>query len=282
MPSSVVYLDARFLGPEEHATVSLFDRGYLLGDSVFASLRTDGGLPFALSMHVARFSEAAAEWGIVTPDARAIEGIVHEACARFGTGPGYVRITASAGEGGPGLVRPELLAPRFSVVVRALPSAPFPANAAVSVATLRHPPPACVDPRWKLGSYAPRIAMRREAEARATKEALVLAIDGELVSGIASNVFLVHRETVSTPRLASGCRPGVTREVCIALLRALGSEVTEARLDLDAARAADAIFFTSALLPILEASRLDDRALPGATIVERLREAYRAAARATP
>jgi len=272
----VVYLGSRFLALGEPALVSLFDRGYLLGDGVFVSLRVWAGRPFGLSMHLARFSAAAEGMGIEVPPAAELTRVALEACARFGGTSAYLRITASRGEGSPGLAPRADAETCLSVVVREL--GPPPPPTPVHVVTLRHPPAACFDPSWKVGSYAARVAMRREAEARGAREGLVLALDGELVSGIASNVLVFSGGEVVTPRLASGCRPGVTREVCLALLARLGARVREARLGPDEAREADAVVLTSSLLPLLRASHVAGRAMPGSALVGALEEAYVAAA----
>lgn len=276
--ADVVYLASRFLSEGEPARVSLFDRGYLLGDSVFASLRIVDGSPFALSMHLARFTAAAAGMGLDVPPVEELDRIAREACARFGGASGYMRITASRGEGGPGLTPTEGVPACLSVVVRALTMAPFPSPTPAYVCSLRHPPAACLDPSWKVGSYAARVAMRREAEAREAREAIVLGVDGEVVSGIASNLFVLTRGAVLTPRLESGCRPGVTREVCLGLLHALGAPAREARLTRADLESADAIVFTSSLLPLLRASHFEGRALAGSTLVDELATAYARAA----
>ena len=43
--------------PAEDARVSVFDRGFLYGDSVYEVVRTYGGRPFALRRHLARLRE---------------------------------------------------------------------------------------------------------------------------------------------------------------------------------------------------------------------------------
>ena len=59
-------LDGRPMTPEA-AKVSVFDRGFLYGDSVFEALRTYGGRPFALDRHLARLATSAARVFIDLP-----------------------------------------------------------------------------------------------------------------------------------------------------------------------------------------------------------------------
>ncbi len=259
----VVFLGGRFLATDEPPTVSLFDRGYLLGDSVFASLRVWQGYPFAISRHLARFCASALAVGIEVPDARALEAIAIEACARFRGDHGVLRVTVSRGEGGPGLaIGPApSLEPTLSVVVREILAPPFAPPTAVRIASLRAPPAACLDPSLKVGSYGARVQMRREAETFGNREAIVLGIRDEVVSGVASNVFVLKKGVMRTPTLASGARAGVTRELCMDLLATLAIPVLEARLERADLRGAEALFFTSSVLPMLTAESFEDVAL---------------------
>src|SRR5258707_3863646 len=43
----------------ETASISVYDRGFLYGDSVFETIRTYGGKPFAMGQHLARLERSA-------------------------------------------------------------------------------------------------------------------------------------------------------------------------------------------------------------------------------
>ena len=53
--STVVVLDGVVVAPAD-AKISVFDRGFLFGDSVFETIRTYDGKPFALQEHLARLN----------------------------------------------------------------------------------------------------------------------------------------------------------------------------------------------------------------------------------
>jgi hypothetical protein len=59
-------VDGQLLAPEE-AKVSVYDRGFLYGDSVFETIRTYGGRPFALDEHVRRLERSSELVGIQLP-----------------------------------------------------------------------------------------------------------------------------------------------------------------------------------------------------------------------
>ncbi len=62
MPT-VVNLDGVLLAPEQ-ARVSVFDRGFLYGDSVYEVIRTYRGRPFEEGAHLARLRHSAERIGL--------------------------------------------------------------------------------------------------------------------------------------------------------------------------------------------------------------------------
>lgn len=279
--ATVVYLDGTFLEPHERPTVSLFDRGYLLGDSVFETLRCYRGVPFRLGDHLERFEYSAAVLGIPLPAERVAMGaLVREAVARSGLHEAALRITLSRGEGVGTISPASCTAPVLSIVVR--PLQPYPAAAYVegiqsSIVSPRRIPSACIDPAIKCGNYLPSVLARRELEARDMLEGVQLSVDDEVVGGSVSNVFVVAHGRLRTPHPASGCLPGVTRAAVLALAGELGLPWSEDRLRVTDLYAADEMFFTNSLMECLPVAGLDHRrfaAAPG-PVTRRLHEALR-------
>jgi branched-chain amino acid aminotransferase len=89
-------------------------------------------------------------------------------------------------------------------------------------------------------------------------------------------VFLVTQGRLLTPSLASGCLPGITRELVIGLAARLGISCEET--DLPAARVhqADEIFLTSSTRGVVGLSRFGDRELPAGRLTGDLRLAWNA------
>lgn len=260
---TVVFLNGRFLEDAGGAVVSLFDRGYLLGDGLFETLRAYGGRVFRGARHVERLAAGARRLEIALPHGSAeIDRLVHEAAARVGTDDVYVRVTLSRGEGGPGVAIRGDEHPTFSIVAR--PSVPYPRDAyergiASGVAETRRIPAACLPPELKT-TYLPNVLARRELDRRGILEGVMLSVDGLVVSGTVSNVFVVRGRELWTPHPRSGCRPGVTREAVFELAPSLDLTVVERDLTVDDLRTADELFFTNTAMECLGASRFEDRA----------------------
>lgn len=56
------------LVPDDEARISVFDHGLVTGDGVFETVKVAGGVPFALSRHLARLGRSAAGLGLAEPD----------------------------------------------------------------------------------------------------------------------------------------------------------------------------------------------------------------------
>ena len=89
-----------------------------------------------------------------------------------------------------------------------------------------------------------------------------------------SNVFVVKDRVVQTPSLASGCLPGVTRQLVIALCADLDLPVKECQLGEQDIDNADEIFLTSSLREIQAAALLGTEAREAGEVTVRLAEAY--------
>jgi branched-chain amino acid aminotransferase len=106
----------------------------------------------------------------------------------------------------------------------------------------------------KILAWALNLAMLEEAQTRGFDEVILLNERGEVSECTSANLFAARGRTVCTPPLASGCLPGVTRELLLTEVRAPGIEVEERTLRLEDLERADEVFITSTtrdLLPVL-------------------------------
>jgi len=288
-----VNLDGRLVPPGE-ARISVFDRGFLQGESVYEVLRTYGGRPFEVARHLSRLASSAARAGLDLPwDAERLAAEVARtlAAARgedppvpgdapWNAGERSVRIVVTRGGG------------------EAFPAA---APAAVIIAEPIHAPPLAayregvrlevvevdrsgVDASAKTGNRLSHALALRAARAAGAHEALFADARGQVTEGASSNLFCVRAGTLCTPPLAAGILEGVTRGAVLALSREAGLPVEEAPLAVADLRGADELFITSTAREILPVTRLGDRPVgagrPG-PLTERLHRAFRARADAS-
>lgn len=104
-------------------------------------------------------------------------------------------------------------------------------------------------------------------------EGLMLDSEGELISAIAGNVFIVHGRTLRTPDLRSCGVRGVMRDQVIATGKTLGLAIEECPVwpaDLDRA---DEVFVTNAIRGVRPVVRLGAREWPVGAITSQLQSA---------
>ena len=118
---STVMIDGALV-PPERAVVSVFDRGFLYGDSVFEALRTHGGRLSLLDAHLARLERSAARVFIPLPvPLTTLREEVLSAVQAHGSSESYVRVMLTRGTASALGLDPQLAEnPRRVVLVTAL------------------------------------------------------------------------------------------------------------------------------------------------------------------
>lgn len=238
-------------------SISVFDRGFLYGDSVFETTRTYEGVPFRLLEHIERLAWSAAKLGfelpLAAPDiAGEIEGLVVIARERDPGVDLVVRQMVTRGEGPLGLDPTGSRDPRRVVFIHPLHRLPTSIYtdgvSVVSVSTFR---PSDAARGAKVGNYLESILALKEARASGAHEALILSYDGCLVEGTTSNVFALCGGRLLTPPVTETLLPGITRALVIAAAKSLSLEVVERRMDPQDLAGADEVFLTSTIREVV-------------------------------
>jgi branched-chain amino acid aminotransferase len=266
---------------EDDACVSVLDRGFLYGDSVYETLRAHCGRILFWAEHHARLRHSATALGIpldpIDPDPLEI---LHELLRRNGLEDARMRIIVTRGVGAgydfDGLtptwvVTCERFEPPSEEVYSRGVDAVVVGVTRLAVASL--------NPEIKSSNLLNNIMARREAMAVGAEEGILLNPDGLVAEGAHSNLFWVTREgAVCTPDLSVGILPGITRMKMIELARAEGLDVREVRARRDELERADEIFLTSTSWEALSVARLGGRPVGTGRrgpLAERLRERLR-------
>lgn len=257
-----VYIDGQ-IHTRETAMVSVFDRGFLFGDSVYETIAFIAGRFLFLSEHLDRLERSARRIYLEPPSRSAIEQALRETVAARGKEDTRVRVMVTRGVAGIDLDPTTAKAPCLIVIAQPLgaPSAPMvEGGVAVAVVQVSRSGLRSVDPAVKSGNYLGSVLAIAEARRQApgVHEAILCAANGSVAEGATSNVFWVAGGELRTPALAVGILEGVTRAKV--LLLAQQSHIPSRELAFaDAAelRAADEVFLTSAVRGILPVTTVD-------------------------
>ena len=254
---SPVWLNGSLL-PKSAAMVDPSSQGFLCGMGVYDSLLLLHGVPVAFERHLCRLADGAGRLQLPPPDSTVIREAVEALAQALGLTNGRVRITLAAGPSdtvNPGLARGNM------TLVTLVPLTPVKPAAALTLTPFRrneHSPLAGI----KYTACAENFLAQRASLAGGFDEALFLNTSGNVCEGAFSNVFIVAGNRILTPSLASGCLPGVTREIVLELCAQHGIPAGEMTLPAPATGEADEIFLTSSIRGIQPVSRLDVRPFP--------------------
>ncbi len=252
-----VHLNGRLVSAAR-ARVSVFDRGFLYGDGLFETVRTYGGVPFALAEHLERLQASCAFLGIPFPQVpweRRIGELLRR--NRLRRADAWARLTLTRGVAPAGLAPPPRVTPTVLIIAGRV-------DAGVE-RLQRRGAPVVLLPFGRSGFMAEHKTLDYVAGALGKTlashhrafEGLYVGADGLVTEGTTSNVFAVRRGRLMTPPLG-GILPGVMRRHVIALARQNGTEVVEAPLSAGALAEADEVFLTSSVVEIVPVVRVDE------------------------
>lgn len=265
------------------AKISVFDRGFLYGDSVYETMRTAGGLPLELQRHLDRLRRSGDGIGLSIPfsDATLRDAIArtHEATQNDES---YVRLVVTRGSGMLALDPRTSEDPLLVVMVKplALPAEDaYVRGLRAVIVEMAKNAGSSLDPTIKSGNYLSNILALRQAIDRGGDDAIMCNLDGAVSEGATSNVFLVEGGQVLTPHLRTGLLPGITRLTVCELSESIGLPVLETTIAPDQLRAAQEVFLTSSIRGIMPVTQLDGVMVgngEAGPITRRLHEAYQA------
>lgn len=269
---------------EAEATVSVFDRGFLYGDSVFEVTRTYAGVPFEERAHLERLQRSCARVGIALPvSLEVLAAEVRLAVEAAGNPESYVRVVITRGSG-PITYDPTTARDPVRLVI-ALPVTTLPVSAyaeGIAVATIAGPLPTHASPAAgaKASNYLPNLLAGQRARERGAQEAVMLGPDGAVLEGASSNVFVWSAGVLRTPRAEAGILEGITRRRVLEDARREGLAVDEGVLFVQDLYRADEVLITSSIREVVPVVRVDDVVVgegrPG-PVAGRLLAAYRRA-----
>jgi len=212
------------------------------GDGIFETLKTTDGVPFALNRHIARATRSAAILGLLIPsqdDIRfAVEALLDKTpdTLKFGR----LRITFDK-SGEVDLVH-ETYHPWVSPAQLLILDSPIDENSpTVGMKTL------------PFTSHLECLAIARKA---GFDDGIRFNLKGDVSESAVSNLLLKIRGRWLTPNLASGCLPGITRELALEWLDVEESVIAPSDLEI-----AESIYLLSSLKDAQPVSMLEGRTL---------------------
>jgi len=273
--TAIAFVNDRFV-PEKEAVVSIFDRSFLYGDGLFASIRFSNGRPFRWRRHMLRIQRGASFLGITIPASDAkLREIAVELVHLNHAPESILRLTISRGIGLRGYSPKSATHPTVTMSVHSLPAIkpelPPKWQLATSSIVLRAADPLA---HFKSCNRLQQVLARADADTAGCDEALLLNDAGHAVETASGNLFWINETEVCTPPLGCGILPGVTRSVIFEVCDALGLKMREEDISRDELLQTDGAFASVSSLGVVEITAIDGTTMPAASITSAVREGY--------
>ena len=273
--SRTVYVNGAYL-PEEEATISIFDRGFIFGDGIYEVSAVLGGKLVDCEAHLARLERSAGEIGLELPCSRAeLVAIHHELIARNALDEGSIYLQVSRGASDRDFPFPKGVKSSLVLFTQARQFANTPL-AKTGIKVVSTP-----DLRWarrdikSVNLLAPVLAKQFAAE-NGAQEAWMIE-DGVVTEGASSTAWIVKGKTLISRPLSHKVLPGITRTAVLAFLAESGFAFEEREFTLEEALDAEEAFITSATSLVMPVTTIDGHSIhngaPGPATI-RLREIY--------
>lgn len=249
---NISYINGKFCS---QGLISLADRGFLLGDGVFTTLKADQGKPEFLAEHLSRLKNHSQSILIDIPkDFEKLPAIINRLLIenKLTSNLAALRITLTRGEGGRGLHFPKDCSPNLYVTAAAYTPHILPLKLAINKQFLRSFSPIS---HIKTLSYLPAILAREEAKQRGFDEVILLNEKGNLVCTTTANIFLQMGGALYTPPLTDGCLDGITRRCILSK----NPHIKEQSVPLELLDQIEGAFVTNSLMGIGAISHLELR-----------------------
>lgn len=275
----IVYVNGAYM-PEQEATVSIFDRGFLMADGVYEVTSVLQGKLIDFEGHAQRLRRSLDALDMAMPmPIDELLGVHRELVARNGIEEGmiYLQVTrGSAGDRDFAFPDPEetpVTLVMFTQNKPGLADSPA-AKTGIKVISID-------DIRWgrrdikTVQLLYPSMGKMMAKKVGADDAWMVQ--DGFVTEGTSNNAYIVKNGQIITRALSNDILHGITRSAVLRFAQEAQMELVERNFTIDEAQSADEAFVTSASNFVMPVVEIDGKALgagmPG-PIAARLREIY--------
>lgn len=271
----MVFLNGKFMS-EAEAFVPLNDRGFLLGDGLFETLRVANGRPFRMEQHLERLMRGAEFIKLPVPfSPKELQQRAAQLIGMNSLAEAVLRVTLTRGVGARGYSIKNSGPPTLAMTLHPLPptDGDEPVQWSLVTSSLRLPAGDALA-AFKTTSKMMNVLARAEAEEQGADEALLLNTNGEVAETAGGNIFWIYQDHVCTVPSGRGVLPGITRAVVLEICQSLGLVTNKRIIKPEQLRKATGVFITQSALGIIPVAAFDGLPVAPSPLVDQLASAY--------
>ena len=254
--SEILSADAVVIAPN--------DRGFLLADGLFETMKAAQGEILHLEAHLQRMRHGLSVLKLtIRYSDEALGEAMRALLAANELAHASLRLTVTRGVGPRGLLPPDDENPTVLITCAPASEGPMelpPARLAVSPFRRNEGSPLS---RLKVLNYLDNILALQKAKSDGFDDAILLNNAGKVTCASAANLFLLLDGDWVTPPVSDGVLPGITRRAVLSYAETRGHRISERSVmeaDLERVRAA---FLTNSLINLRPVASINGRALSG-------------------
>ena len=248
---------------KEDASVSVFDHGFLFGDSIYEVINTRKNRPCFLDEHLKRLHQSASGIDLTIPynDSWFREQI-DLTLADAANSESYIRIVVTRGVGDVNIDPSTCDLPLVLIYItpaHIYPPELYENGIHLAIVSVQRNSKNALNPGIKTGNYLNNVLAKIESGRLGAHDALMLNSLGHLTESTTSNFFFVREGGLMTPSLDCGILAGITRDVVIRLSQENGLRVEEGCWPVEILENVDEVFLTGSVKHLMPVTHLDEK-----------------------
>ncbi len=262
------------------AHISVFDRGFLFGDSIYEATLLKNHVPLFWQEHVKRLYNSAKLIGMPLHLRIAqIECWIEQLFPFFSTSKGYLRLVVTRGEG-PVNLNPTAVGENNVVIYLAplhYPEEWYQKGLKFFISSVERNSLKSLNPKAKTGNYLNSQLALMEGKNHGYDDALLINAKGFITEGTTNNFWFIQGQTIYTPDSNQGLLEGITRDKLFSIIKELGLNIKIGAWTIEQALKADEAFITSStkgVVPVVKLSQWDIGTGHPGLITQQLRQNY--------
>lgn len=263
----MVMINGKICDNLEQAKISVYDRSFLFGDSIYEVVRSYNRGFFLIDEHIDRLWRSAELMRMeLNFSKQQLKNEIIDIAKSFDEDNIYVRIVVSRGEVEEINVNPLVTTTQALRVIYVNPINDIPevwktSGVSYMTSSYQRVSKKAVDPAIKSGNYLNSVLAVHEAKLAGYNDALLYNENGYLTEGTTNNVWAVKDGVVYSPSNDCGILYGITRDILFKLMKDNNIEFEEKEITKTEVMNSDEMFFTSSTKEVVPITRVDDTSI---------------------
>jgi branched-chain amino acid aminotransferase len=260
-PNTLLNVNGELKKPDE-ASISIFDRGFLYGDSVYEVTRSYEGKIFALNEHLERLWQSMNFLSFDDrPNLDDLRNQINTTFKALNKPNTYIRIIVTRGIGEMGLDTKKVNTPNVVIIIKEMSPNPrqwYEHGVEYIISSTKRMPKDSLNPMAKTGNYLNSILGLIEAKKANAFDAILLDHDNYVCEGTTNNIWIVKGNDVFTPPSSRAILNGITRQFVLEFKSTI-FRISEKDISVENLMSADEVFLTSSLKEIVPITKINHK-----------------------